>query len=192
MKTFDAAIQVLALTPLAAAGVLALRRAWARKDAARPGLILAGWATGAAVLVAAAFALGPARGPFAALALASVAALGVVAAGVEFRQGRRRASREAALEPSDRPRRAWRGWLRAVIAGPLAGVAALGVGLAVAVCAPFAVQSRMVVGGLLVPFLWAGGMAWTLSDDRILRAAAVLTSLAVLTLGAAFLRGAMA
>lgn len=60
-----------------------------------------------------------------------------------------------------------------------------------AICAPGAVQSRMVIGGLMVPFLWAGGMAWTLSDDRILRATAVLTGVSVLTLGAAFLKGAL-
>jgi hypothetical protein len=49
----------------------------------------------------------------------------------------------------------------------------------------------MVVGGLIVPFLWAAGMAWTLSDDKILRAFAVLAGVATLTLGAAFLKGAL-
>jgi hypothetical protein len=43
----------------------------------------------------------------------------------------------------------------------------------------------------MVPFLWAAGMAWTLSDDRILRAFAVLSGVAVVTLGAAFLKGAI-
>jgi hypothetical protein len=125
------------------------------------------------------------------LALASTAALTLVGVGVERRDARRKAPRELALEPSDRRRVAWRGWLRGFLAGPLAGVAALGCGLAVAICAPGAVQSRMVIGGLMVPFLWAAGMAWTLSDDRILRATAVLTGVAVVTLGAAFLKGAL-
>jgi hypothetical protein len=43
----------------------------------------------------------------------------------------------------------------------------------------------------MVPFLWAGGMAWTLSDDKILRAFAVLSGVAIATLGAAFLKGAL-
>jgi hypothetical protein len=100
--------------------------------------------------------LGGARGPAIVLALASVTALAVVAAGVELRDAKKKAPRELAPEPSDRRRVAWRGWLRGFLAGPLAGIAALGCGLAVAICAPGAVQSRMVIGGLMVPFLWAG------------------------------------
>ncbi len=125
------------------------------------------------------------------LAVGSTAILAFVATGVERRTARKKAARELAPEPSDRRRVAWRGWLRGFLAGPLAGVAALGCGLAVAICAPGQIQTRMVIGGLIVPFLWAGGMAWTLSDDKILRAFAVLASVATLTLGAAFLKGAL-
>lgn len=181
----------LALTPLPLVAVLMLRRAWDRNGPDRPWLIAGAWALLAATLVASGFLLGGARGPSIVLALGSTLALVLVATGVEFRNAKKKAPRELALEPSERRRIAWRGWLRGFLAGPLAGIAALGCGLAVAICAPGAVQSRMVIGGLLVPFLWAGGMAWTLSDDKILRATAVLTGVSVVTLGAAFLKGAL-
>ncbi|WP_246263360.1 hypothetical protein [Caulobacter soli] len=181
----------LGLALLTLGGAVLLRRAWAGASPRRPWLILGGWGLLVLALVLSVFLLGVARGPAVVLALGSTLALALVASGVEFRNARKKAARELALEPSERRRIAWRGWLRGILAGPLAGIAALGCGLAVAICAPGAVQSRMVIGGLMVPFLWAGGMAWTLSDDKILRATAVLTGVAVVTLGAAFLKGAL-
>jgi hypothetical protein len=181
----------LALAPLTLAGALLLRAAWQGAGPRRPWLIAGGWASLILALGLGGVLLGGARGPAIVLALGSTVTLALVATGVELRDARKKAPRELALEPSERRRIAWRGWLRGFLAGPLAGIAALGCGLAVAICAPGAVQSRMVIGGLMVPFLWAGGMAWTLSDDKILRAAAVLTGVAVATLGAAFLKGAL-
>lgn len=181
----------LALAPLTLAGALLLRQAWRKVTPRRPWLIVGGWGLLALALALGVVLLGAARGPAIVLALASAVALVLVATGVELRDAKRKAPRELALEPSERRRVVWRGWLRGFLAGPLAGVAALGCGLAVAICAPGQVQSRMVIGGLLVPFLWAGGMAWTLSDDKILRAFAVLSGVAVATLGAAFLKGAL-
>jgi len=185
------ALWVLTLAPLPVAGAAMLKRAWERPTPQRPWLILGGWGLLLLALLASVPLMGPVRGPAAVLALGSTAVLALVAIGVELRNARRKAARELAPEPSDRRRVAWRGWLRGFLAGPLAGVAALGCGLAVAICAPGQVQSRMVVGGLIVPFLWAAGMAWTLSDDKILRAFAVLAGVATLTLGAAFLKGAL-
>lgn len=181
----------LALAPLTLAGALLLRQAWRTVSPRRPWLIVGGWGLLALALALGVVLLGAARGPAIVLALASTVALALVAAGVEWRDAKRKVPRELALEPSERRRVVWRGWLRGFLAGPLAGIAALGCGLAVAICAPGQVQSRMVIGGLLVPFLWAGGMAWTLSDDKILRAFAVLSGVAVVTLGAAFLKGAL-
>jgi hypothetical protein len=181
----------LALAPLTLAGALLLRQAWRTVTPRRPWLIVGGWSLLALALALGVVLLGAARGPAIVLALASTVALVLVATGVELRDAKRKAPRELALEPSERRRVVWRGWLRGFLAGPLAGVAALGCGLAVAICAPGQVQSRMVIGGLLVPFLWAGGMAWTLSDDKILRAFAVLSGVAIATLGAAFLKGAL-
>jgi hypothetical protein len=185
------ALWALALAPLPLAGAALLKRAWECPSPQRPWLILGGWSLLTLAIAASVPLMGPARGPAAVLAVGSLAALVFVAIGVERRNARKKAARELAPEPSDRRRVAWRGWLRGLLAGPLAGVAALGCGLAVAICAPGQIQSRMVIGGLIVPFLWAGGMAWTLSDDKILRAFAVLASVATLTLGAAFLKGAL-
>jgi hypothetical protein len=181
----------LALAPLTLVGALLLRKAWDGPSPRRPWLIGGGWGLVVLALALGVVLMGAARGPAIVLALGSTVALGLVATGVELRNAKKKAPRELALEPSDRRRVAWRGWLRGFLAGPLAGIAALGCGLAVAICAPGAVQSRMVIGGLMVPFLWAGGMAWTLSDDKILRATAVLTGVSVVTLGAAFLKGAL-
>jgi len=181
----------LALTSLVLVAALMLRQAWRRNSLGRPWLISGAWALLGTILAASGFLLGGARGPAIVLALGSTVALALVATGVEFRNAKKKAPRELALEPSERRRIAWRGWLRGFLAGPLAGIAALGCGLAIAICAPGAIQSRMVIGGLMVPFLWAGGMAWTLSDDKILRATAVLTGVSVVTLGAAFLKGAL-
>ena len=37
-----------------------------------------------------------------------------------------------------------------------------------------ATHDRIVIGGILVPVLWGGGMAWTLSDAKLLRATLLL------------------
>ncbi|WP_240621395.1 hypothetical protein [Caulobacter zeae] len=181
----------LALAPLALGGALLLRRAWTHADARRPWLIVGGWALLAIAIAVSVPFLGAARGPSIVLALASTVALALVAAGIELREARRKAPRELALEPSDRRRVAWRGWLRGFLAGPLGGAAAMAVGLAVAVCFPAEVKTRLIIGGMLVPFLWAGGMAWTLSDDKILRALAVLVGVTVAGFGAVFLKGSL-
>ncbi|MEH6678006.1 hypothetical protein [Phenylobacterium sp.] len=178
-----------ALTALGAAAALILRRAWRRRDGARPWLMLAGWGALAAAVLGAAPFLGPARGPFMASALVSFGALAVVAASLQKRTGRSRPPREVALEPSERASKAWRGWLRVLLAGPLGGIAAMGVGLAWTVWVPGPPQTRIVLGGLLVPILWAAGMAWTLADDKILRATAVLSGVTLVTFTAAVLKG---
>lgn len=181
----------LALAPLPLAGAFLLKKAWDEPGPNRPRFILGGWGLMAVAIAASVPLMGPARGPFVMLSIGSTVALILVALGVERRNAKKKAARELAPEPSDRRRVVWRGWLRGFLAGPLAGIAALGCGLAVAICAPGQIQSRMVIGGLMVPFLWAGGMAWTLSDDKILRAFAVLAGVSVVTLGAAFLKGAL-
>lgn len=182
----------LTTLPLLAGGAGAawlLRRAWSDRTAMRPRWIAAGWAAIAAVSTAPAFILGGARGPFIAWTLISVAALAVVAQGVQVRVARERAERSLAPEPSDRPSRAWRGWLRTLLAGPLGMIAAMGVAIAFAAFCPGAAQTRLVIGGLMVPVLWGGAMAWTLADDKILRATAVLVGVSLVTFTAAVLRG---
>jgi hypothetical protein len=46
---------------------------------------------------------------------------------------------------------------------------------------------RAVIGGLIVPILWGGGMAWTLCDPRLVRATIILLSVSALGYGIAFL-----
>lgn len=185
-EAFAASILVAA----SAAAAFFLRAAWdARAGFARAGLILLGWAILAGSVWWAATPFGAVRGPFIALTLLSLGPLLVAAFNIEWREAKSKAPREIALEPSDRPSRAWRGWLRALLAGPLGGIAAMGVGLAWATFVPGDPQTRIVLGGTLVPILWAAGMAWTLSDDKILRATAVLASVAIVTFTASALRG---
>lgn len=176
---------------LAVTGALALKAAWKTLSKARPWLIIGGWLAFALAAVLAARGLGPVRGPFMALVLICLTGLVIAFSGFTMRVVKTRTAREIPLEPSDRRRVAWRGWLRGFLAGPLAGTAAMGVGLFVAIWFPGAAQTRMVTGGLLVPFLWAAGMAWTLSDDKIIRAFCVLFTVASLSLGAAFLKGTL-
>lgn len=174
------------------AGVLAalpLRCAWRRPDAWRPWLIAGGWSLLVAACILPAFWIGSARGVFLALATLPVGAFLIVLLGMERRAARRRKIRETALDPSDRPSSAWRGWMRALLAGPAGMCAALGVGVAYTVWVPGAPQTRMILGGLLVPVLWGGAMAWTLSDDRILRAAALLAGITAVTFTSAYLKG---
>ena len=187
-----ALVTTLTAVPMLAGGVGAawlLRRAWRDRTAARPRWIAAGWATVAVVSIIPAFILGAARGPFIAWTLISVAALALVAQGVQIKVARERAERSLAPEPSDRVSRVWRGWLRALLAGPLGMIAAMGVAIAFAAFCPGAAQTRLVIGGLMVPVLWGGAMAWTLADDKILRATAVLTGVTLVTFTAAVLRG---
>jgi len=166
-----------------------LRRSWGDRTVSRPWWIAAGWAVVAALVVIGGLTLGSGRGPFIAFTIVSVAALAVVAGNVQFREARVRGDKSLAPEPSDRASKAWRGWLRGLLAGPLGMIAAMGVAIAFAAFCPGAAQTRLVIGGLLVPVLWGGAMAWTLADDRILRATAVLVGVSVVTFTAAVLKG---
>jgi len=174
-------------TGLLALGVLLLSWSWRRRRSFKTHLLLGGW-----LLVAAGFyvfsrAWGAEVGiAYAALALSCVA-YGVIAAGVELRSSRARAPREAALEPEDRPTNWGRGIAKSILAIILAGIASIGVGVAIAVAMPMAPYDRIMLGGILVPILWGGGMAWTLSDARLLRATIVLVTVSAVSYAIAFL-----
>ena len=169
------------------AGIGSLRLAWARPSSRRPWLILVGWLSLAVAVLLFAVAMGGETGvPFAVI-LISVAGLCFVAANRERRPRRETRPREEVIDPSDRRSRWWRGVLRVVLAGPLSGAAAILVGVALAKQLPLSDVDAIAIGGLTVPLLWAGGMAWTLSDDRILRALAVLLFVSGLSFALAFL-----
>lgn len=170
-------------------GVWLLRRSWRGKDRNRAA-VLGGWALIVASLVWPAWVLGPVRGPFIALALVSTVALGVVASNYSIRQAKARMARESlAPEPSDRMTTKGREALRWLLAGPIGMIAAMGVGIAYAALVPGEQQTRLVIGGLIVPVVWGACMAWTLADNRIIRATAVLVGVAVVSFGAAIVKG---
>jgi hypothetical protein len=180
----------LGITAAAACAALILKRAWNERAASRVVLICIGWAVLFALLLAGAPVLGIAKSIFVAASAISVAALTVVASGIEIRPARAVVDKSSiALEPSDRPSRVWRGVLRFLLAGPIGGIAAMGVGVMWTVWLPSDPQTRIVTGGLMVPVLWGALMAWTLSDDKIIRATAVLLGVAIITFSAAAVRG---
>ncbi|MCW2392847.1 hypothetical protein M2336_001278 [Sphingobium sp. B1D7B] len=172
------------------AGIWALRGAWSLKSGKAPWRI-AGLALLGATLLWGAWVLGSARGPFTAATLVSVAAFGVIATGYTLRPARAgRQGREAlAPEPAERMASPWRTTLRWALAGPIGMVAAMSVGISYAIWAPGEPQTRLLIGGLIVPLAWGGAMAWTLADSRILRATAVLVGTAILGFGTAMLKG---
>ncbi|MEJ7925684.1 hypothetical protein WG908_02805 [Sphingobium sp. AN641] len=190
---------LLACLPMLAGGALgavALRRAWRSPAAKGAGYRTLGWAVIVATLVWPAFLLGDTRGPFIAVAMLSVAALAVVATGATVRTGRAgktgragRASDSLAPEPLDRPTTRWRSILRWLLAGPIGMIAAMAVGICYAVWVPGEAQTRLLIGGLIVPVVWGGAMAWTLADNRIIRATAVLVGTALTGFGLAILKG---
>ncbi|WP_199554208.1 hypothetical protein [Sandaracinobacteroides hominis] len=171
-------------------GAWMLRRSWNLRQGST-GWRLGGWALLTATLVWPAFILGPAKGPFLALALIPVAALALVAASHELRAAKSpKAARESlAPEPADRPTTRWRTTLRWLLAGPIGMVAAMGVGICYAVWVPGEAQTRLLIGGLIVPVVWGACMAWTLADSRIVRATAVLLGTALVGFGLSILKG---
>lgn len=189
MEDSSALLPALLIAVGAGAGTWLLRRSWQGKTQNRR-LVLGGWLLIVASLVWPAWVLGAARGVFIALAVVSTAALGIVASNYTVRQARARAARESlAPEPSDRATTKARETLRWLLAGPIGMVAAMGVGIAYAALVPGEQQTRLVVGGLIVPVAWGACMAWTLADNRILRATAVLVGVAVVSFSAAILKG---
>jgi hypothetical protein len=175
-------------------GAWAVRRAWLERAGAGQGWRAIGWAAIIATLIWPAWVLGPVKGPFIALTLVSVCALIIVASGATLRKAKAaRASRAGndslAPEPLERPSAAWKTTLRWLLAGPIGMIAAMGVGICYAVWVPGEPQTRLLIGGLIVPVLWGGAMAWTLADNRILRATAVLVGTTVAGFGLAVLKG---
>lgn len=185
-------------------GLASLRWAWANRARAHGGAVVLGW--GLIGLSAAGFVLW--RGGEIGLPLffvtLSLLAYGTVIATLQRRGVKSRGTAAAAraapdtatidpltiepdvIDPAHRPKRLARGLLRAAAAFLLAGAAAIGIGVMVATSAPWSDVTRIAAGGLIVPVLWAAGMAWTLVDTRILRVSILLAGVAALSLGMAF------
>ena len=174
-----------ALGASGAGAAILLRTAWRRHTAATPFVILGTWIAITALVLLAAWSMGSARGPLFAIALLPMGAALIVAGGTQRRAARGHVARSRALEPSLRPSKVWRGVLRTLVAGPLGCITSLTLGIAWTVSIPADPQTRIVLGGVLVPLLWAGAMAWALTDDRILRPA--LSMLGLTLAGAALI-----
>jgi peptidoglycan/LPS O-acetylase OafA/YrhL len=167
--------------------LLLLRMSWARRHRRWNIAMIAGWMLAAAGVATFARVLGSEVGTALALGVFSALAYFVVAAGFELRGEKQRPEREVSLEPEDRPTNWPRAIAKSLLAIVLAGIAAVGIGVAFAVATPMAPTDRIVIGGLLVPMLWGAGMAWTLSDAKLLRATLLLGLISALAYGVAFI-----
>lgn len=190
MGPIDAAASIFpllaAVAPLVA-GVWLLRESWRLRPRAGSARILAGW-----TLIVLGFALfarleGAEMGTTYALLALSLAGYAVVTASLELRNARTRDTRSLAAEPEERPTNWPRAIAKSLLAIVLAGIAAIGVGVAFAVAMPLGTPDRIVIGGVLVPVLWGAGMAWTLADAKLLRATIVLVAVSAISYGIAFL-----
>ncbi|HEX4504208.1 MAG TPA: hypothetical protein VH722_00650 [Alphaproteobacteria bacterium] len=168
---------LLAAVALTVAGVVALRSVWASDTPSRLWL-LGGWlALSVASLGWTALATGDKAVALALLVPSPVAYL-IVALGSERtrrRNGRRRDG-GSEIEPAAGPARPWRAAARFLLAGPLSAIAAAAIGTAISLCPFWSEPNRIIAGGLLAPAVWAAGMCWSLSDDRLGRVAAGLAA----------------
>lgn len=172
-------------------GIALLRVSWLGRRPANLPYLIGGWLLLAAGLAAFDYACDAEVGTAYGLMALSLAAYVVVACGIENRAHKAPKVREVALEPEDRETNWPRAIAKALLSIVLAGIAAIGIGVAFAVAMPMATHDRIVVGGLLVPILWGAGMAWTLSDAKLMRATLVLGSISALGYGIAFLPKAL-
>lgn len=170
-----------------AAGLVVVRRHWVARGGAPHWMLPAGWLAVVSAFVLFAQAWGVEMGTTYALGVVSLAAYGLVILARETRTAKAPAPREAAYDPETRPTNWRRGIAKSLLAIVLSGIASIGVGVAMAVTLPLPPQDRAVIGGLLVPILWGGGMAWTLCDPRLVRATIILLGVSALSYGIAFL-----
>ncbi|ODA67546.1 hypothetical protein A7A08_01580 [Methyloligella halotolerans] len=171
---------------LLAAGIFSLRWAWLQKRGEGRGFVVGGWLAIVSSFYVFAHVFGGERGITFALLAFSIAGLLAVTATLQLRN-KRSEPRDRAMEPEQRRTN----WMRAIgkslLAVVLAGAAAIGVGVAFAVAMPMPATDKMIIGGLMVPILWGGGMAWTLADSKLLRATAILLIICAVGYGIAFL-----
>lgn len=186
--TFEfALLTTIAGSLVMAVGLVFVRLHWVRRGDAPGWVLFAGWLAVGGAFIAFARAWGAEMGTTYALGVVSLIAYGVIIATRERRAAKVRAPREHAYDPEARPTNWRRGIAKSLLAIVLSGIAAIGVGVALAVMLPWPPQDRAVIGGLLVPILWGGGMAWTLCDPRLVRATLILLAVSALSYGLAFL-----
>lgn len=169
------------------AGLFLLRASWLSDRRPHLPWVVGGWLS---LVASVAFLMREMSGEVAlAYALLALAVMAYVAVAmtVEVRGRRSPVMMSLALEPEVR-RTDWRRAVaKSLLAIVLAGVAAIGIGVAFAVAMPLGVHDRIVIGGVLVPVLWGGGMAWTLADAKLARATIILLGVSAVSYGIAFL-----
>jgi hypothetical protein len=172
---------------LLTAGVVMLRKRWLKKRSGGVDYLAGGWLAVLAGFFAFSHAWGAEMGTTYAIGALSLAAYGIVGATHERRTNKQRGPRESAFDPEERATNWRRGVAKSLLAIVLSGIAAIGLGVALAIYLPMPPADRAVIGGLLVPILWGAGMAWTLCDPRLVRATIILLSVSALGYGIAFL-----
>lgn len=184
------ALQILAACALSLAGLAALWRAWARGR--RPGplvlLALGLWGLSTALWVR---AFGAEIGTALAIETGSLLAFAFMLSRIERPSKRAPGLRAQRVAPeagaanlAAGPRGSrWTTAARVAVAGPLALAAALALGLIVGLRAPLHEQTRLILGGLAVPTLWAAMVVACMALRRVWPTALVL-ALIVATAGA--------
>ncbi len=130
---------------------------------------------------------GAVRGILYALLVFALSGFAAVASNIALRTSPLRGATSLSAEPEIRPTNWRRAPAKALLAIVLAGIAAFGIGEAFAVAMPIEATNRIVIGGLMIPVLWGGGMAWTLADAKLARAAIALVGIAAVAFAIAFL-----
>ena len=77
----------------------------------------------------------------------------------------------------------WRGLVRTVLAGPLSGLAAVGLAVAADLRAPWSEADGLVAAGFIAPLAWAGFGVWATTDERLGRVGVVLSAIALASFG---------
>jgi hypothetical protein len=147
---------------LSLAGVFAAFVSWRAKSRPMLALAVLFWALATGAWIA---GFGAEIGLPLAVETSAVVAFAFILTRVERRRQRERRGRIVPPPPPERGRRL-RGLIRSLVAGPLGLVAAMGLGVAVAIAAPMVEQTRLILAGLIVPSLWAGFIVWTLASAR--------------------------
>ena len=170
------------------AGATLLRRAWAERQRERPDLIAAGWAVIGGTILADAAWIGWIRGGALAVVAVGIGALIVLIRGRTVKATRAARATTAPSEP-DEPSRAWRGVLKTILAGPLGLAAAVAIAYCAAAWVPGAPPTRVLIGGLTIPIVWALAMIWTLADTRLMRSLATIVTTTLTGFALAALQG---
>ena len=89
----------------------------------------------------------------------------------------------------DEPSRAWRGVLKTILAGPLGLAAAVAIAYCAAAWVPGAPPTRVLIGGLTIPIVWALALIWTLADPRLMRSLAMIVTTTLTGFALAALQG---